>query len=144
MGNQRCQCRTYHTDIAAQLLPAGDATFQRLQQRIDELDQLTRQAPTSYNFDYDQIVAYGELISTTLIAGYLDSIGLNTRWIDIRRVIRTDANHREATVDFDATRQQAQQIIAPALTQCPLVITQGFIAATQSSHTTTLGREGSD
>lgn len=138
------QCRTYHTDIAAQLLPAGDATFQRLQQRIDELDQLTRQAPTSYNFDYDQIVAYGELISTTLIAGYLDSIGLNTRWIDIRRVIRTDANHREATVDFDATRQQAQQIITPALTQSPLVITQGFIAATQSGHTTTLGREGSD
>ena len=127
-----------------QLFADGDPTIRLINRRFDELDQLTQQAPTSYNHDYDQVVSYGELISTTLISGFLNSIGIRNRWVDIRQVIRTDSNHREATVDFETTRQQAQQVIGNELQTCPLLITQGFIAAAPSGDTTTLGREGSD
>ena len=138
------QSRNYHLDIAMQLFADGDPTIRLINRRFDELDQLTQQAPTSYNHDYDQVVSYGELISTTLISGFLNSIGIRNRWVDIRQVIRTDSNHREATVDFETTRQQAQQVIGNELQTCPLLITQGFIAAAPSGDTTTLGREGSD
>ena len=138
------QSRNYHLDIAMQLFADGDPTIRLINRRFDELDQLTQQAPTSYNHDYDQVVSYGEPISTTLISGFLNSIGIRNRWVDIRQVIRTDSNHREATVDFETTRQQAQQVIGNELQTCPLLITQGFIAAAPSGDTTTLGREGSD
>ena len=59
-------------------------------------------------------------------------------------MIRTDKNYREGIVDFEKTRELAQETIGKALATCPLVITQGFIAGTSEGTTTTLGREGSD
>ena len=140
------QCRTYHTDIAAQLLPTGDATFQRLQQRIDELDQLTRQAPTSYNFDYDQIVAYGELISTSIIHEYLSKCEIPTRWLDARQyVIAEDETHyRAANPDWDETRLRINKLNDEHIRGI-VCLTQGFIGGTaDGKHSVTLGREGSD
>lgn len=104
---------------------------------------------TSYNFDYDQVVSFGEIISTTIISEYLNYIAIPNRWMDVRDLIRTDANYREGHVDWAATRLLISNRLLPLLASRPegpqpVVITQGFIAGTVSKTTTTLGREGSD
>ena len=140
------QSKAYHFEIAEQLLDSKDETIFKLQALFNQLDKDSATEPTNYNYDYDRIVSYGELISTTLISGYLNSIGISNKWVDIRTVVRTDENYREGIVDFETTRCQAQDIIGKILenNDSGIVITQGFIAGTASGDTTTLGREGSD
>lgn len=137
----------YHLSIADSLFAdKGDATYGRLRELIGRLDEVSARKATNYNFDYDQTVSFGELISTTLISGYLNSIGISNVWVDVRDIIRTNENYREGIVDFDTTRRQAQETINSQFTthNSQLIITQGFIAGTAAGTTTTLGREGSD
>ena len=140
------QSEDYHFGIANELLDDDDATLVKLRELFAELERASASNPGNYNFDYDQTVSYGELISTTLISGYLNSIGISNVWIDVRNVIRTDENYREGIVDFESTRKQAQKIINSqfSIPNSQLIITQGFIAGTAKGTTTTLGREGSD
>ena len=140
------QTKKYHYDIATSLMDSDDPTFRKLENLFAQLNKATSQPATNYNYDYDQTVSFGELISTTLISGFLNSIGINSQWIDIRQVIRTNENYREGIVDFETTRRQAQEIINSTFNNLnlKLIITQGFIAGTGSGTTTTLGREGSD
>ena len=133
----------YHLSIADSLFAdKDDPTFGRLHELFSQLDEVSARKATNYNFDYDQTVSFGELISTTLISGYLNSVGISNVWIDVRDVIRTNENYREGIVDFDATRRQANSQLSTLNSQ--LIITQGFIAGTAAGTTTTLGREGSD
>lgn len=137
----------YHLSIADSLFAdKGDATYGRLRELFGRLDEVSARKATNYNFDYDQTVSFGELISTTLISGYLNSIGISNVWVDVRDIIRTNENYREGIVDFDTTRRQAQETINSQFTthNSQLIITQGFIAGTAAGTTTTLGREGSD
>ena len=137
----------YHLSIADSLFAdKGDPTFGRLRELFGQLDEVSARKATNYNFDYDQTVSFGELISTTLISGYLNSIGISNVWVDVRDVIRTNENYREGIVDFDTTRRQAQETINSKFKNqnSKLIITQGFIAGTAAGTTTTLGREGSD
>lgn len=137
----------YHLSIADSLFAdKGDPTYERLRELFGQLDEVSARKATNYNFDYDQTVSFGELISTTLISGYLNSVGISNVWVDVRDVIRTNENYREGIVDFDATRRQAQETINSQFTihNSQLIITQGFIAGTAAGTTTTLGREGSD
>lgn len=141
------QSFNFHIKIVEQLFEdTNDSTIGTIYNLFKELDRISSQKPTSYNYDYDQVVSFGELISTTIISGYLNSIGIYNKWIDVRKVIRTDENYREGIVDFETTRLQAEDIINTELksNNTQLIITQGFIAGTQSATTTTLGREGSD
>ena len=136
------QVYNYHIQIVQGLFPdANHPIYSELTRLFDQLKQKSSQAPSSYNFDYDQTVCFGELISTTIISHYLNSIHLENTWVDIRQVIRTDYNYREGHVDFVAT-QEASKVFDPSAAR--IYITQGFIAGTADGHTTTLGREGSD
>ena len=102
----------YHLSIADSLFAdKGDPTFGRLRELFGQLDEVSARKATNYNFDYDQTVSFGELISTTLISGYLNSVGISNVWVDVRDVIRTNENYREGIVDFDTTRRQAQETI---------------------------------
>lgn len=137
----------YHLSIADSLFAdKGYPTYGRLRELFGRLDEVSARKATNYNFDYDQTVSFGELISTTLISGYLNSIGISNVWVDVRDIIRTNKNYREGIVDFDTTRRQAQETINSQFTthNSQLIITQGFIAGTAAGTTTTLGREGSD
>ena len=93
-----------------------------------------------YDFVYDQIVSYGELLSTTIISAYLNDIGVTNTWLDVRSCIKTDSTYRDATVNWTLT----QESIKDAINTKSLTITQGFIGADDNNYTTTLGREGSD
>jgi aspartate kinase len=95
-----------------------------------------------YDFYYDQIVCIGELLSTAIISHYLNEININNTWIDVRDIIRTNNNFREAEIDWERTTAAVhnQKINESA----SIFITQGFIGATDENESTTLGREGSD
>nr|WP_322623183.1 aspartate kinase [uncultured Flavobacterium sp.] len=94
----------------------------------------------NYNFVYDQVVSLGEVLSTTIVSHYFNHIGLTNTWVDVRELIKTDNNYRDAIVDWDATMTN----ISSAVKKKTLNITQGFLGSDDNNFTTTLGREGSD
>lgn len=94
---------------------------------------------TDYNFIYDQIVGFGELISTKIVSVFLNESGIKNKWIDVRNYIKTDSNYRDACVNWDVTNTNIQK-----LNSKELFITQGFLGSNSKDKTTSLGREGSD
>ena len=91
---------------------------------------------------YDTIVAYGELISTTIISKYLNHIGMRNRWIDMRTTLLTNQRHKDANVDIKASKHRLRASIEN--TGVGVFVGQGFIGGAPDGTTTTLGREGSD
>lgn len=94
----------------------------------------------NYNFVYDQIVSYGEIISTTILSSFLNIQSVENVWIDARNLIKTDTTYRDAQVDWSATETNIKNHLKPGL----LYITQGFIGSDGNNFSVTLGREGSD
>ena len=136
------QVHSYHLQIIQGLFPNTDhPVYKDFDRLFTQLQEQTAHPATNYNYDYDQTVCYGELISTTIISHYLRSTGLENKWVDIRQVVRTNNHYREGIVDFDTT-QKASKVFQE--TDSMMYVTQGFIAGTSDGHTTTLGREGSD
>ncbi|MDT0605874.1 aspartate kinase [Croceitalea rosinachiae] len=93
-----------------------------------------------YAFVYDQVVGYGELLSTTIVSAYLNEVGLKNKWLDVRELIKTDNSYRDAQVDWVRTELE----ITKNVDTNALNITQGFLGSDENNFTTTLGREGSD
>ena len=93
-----------------------------------------------YNYIYDQMVSKAELISTKICSYYLSENGVRNNWLDVRKYIKTNSDHRRAEVDWDITCK----LIKNGINSSTLYITQGFIASDDKNNTTTLGREGSD
>lgn len=104
-------------------------------------DFLNSNKSEQHAFVYDQVVCYGELLSSTIVSLYLQENGVQNQWLDARNCIITDAKYRDATVDWEASMEGINaQVDKKAVT-----ITQGFIGSEkQNSFSTTLGREGSD
>lgn len=95
-----------------------------------------------YDYEYDRIISFGELLSTTIISAYLEKQGRKTKFIDIRNCLITDQNYRNACVDLELSAQLCRKTFT--FQDTFMYITQGFIAGTTTRQTTTLGREGSD
>lgn len=102
------------------------------------------QIPENYDFEYDQIVSFGEVLSTKILSAFLRDQGLNVKWADARNLIRTNNKYREAEVDWKRTEELITSNFLPAFSDVDIQITQGFIGHTSEAMTTTLGREGSD
>ncbi len=131
----------YHMEITSSLFEKGDVVFEKIKELFSELKGfLAWNKSPKYDFVYDQIVCYGELISTTIISAYLNKQGLTNTWLDARRLIKTDSSYRDGRVDWKAT----QVAIKDNVNLKGLSVTQGFIASDSNNFTTTLGREGSD
>lgn len=111
-----------------------DSTFTALKQRLNE------PVYGEYNFIYDQIVPFGEVISTQVVSAYLQSENYENTWLDARELIRTDNNHRFARVNWEKTSSQINKKVK---SNCCYVV-QGFIASCSEGISSTLGREGSD
>ena len=94
----------------------------------------------NYNFVYDQVIGFGELISTTIISHYLNEIGITNTWLDVRTFIKTYDYYRNSKVNWN----QTQGLISTRVDTSKLNITQGFLGSDSNNFTTTLGREGSD
>ena len=131
----------FHKNLMNDLFDKEDTVFKDIEILLGELSWfLARNTSQRYNYVYDQIICFGELLSTKIVSAYLTKIGVENNWFDVRNYIKTDSNYRDAKVDWDLT----QDIITNKLDRNKLNITQGFIAANDTENTTTLGREGSD
>lgn len=118
---------------------------EHLKDFFTEIEWLLHDKPVrEYDYYYDQIVCIGELLSTSIMSAYLNEAGIKNKWIDVRDFIRTDNNFRDAAIDWEITGQKVEAAIVPLFKEFDLVITQGFIGATDENESTTLGREGSD
>ncbi len=145
----------YHIGIAHELFPEKehpvyrelDSLFEKLRGHIRR-SHLTKGFILKYDFEYDQIVSYGELFSSTLLHHYLKSAGISNRLFDARDLIRTDTGYRDAKIDWTGTRQQIRaklgRYFSSVRKERQIGLTQGFIGRDPQGNTTTLGREGSD
>ena len=136
--------RDYHLEIAKELFADGNEKLERsLYEEFDALLKRVNIPPSlNYDFEYDQIVSTGEMVSTEILASYLNHVGKVTKWIDAGHYIRTNDTWREGEIDWELTRKLLPQ--AFQFTENSVCLTQGFIGATTFNLTTTLGREGSD
>ncbi|MBS1601282.1 MAG: aspartate kinase, partial [Bacteroidetes bacterium] len=140
------QIKDAHLTTAKYLLVRNYlAAETQLKDFFTEVEWLLHDRPVrDYDYYYDQIVCIGELLSTSIISAYLAESGIDNQWIDVRDIIRTDANFRDATIDWSYTRQKVNDEVRPLFDETPIVLTQGFIGSTSDNESTTLGREGSD
>ena len=124
---------------------AGEAVAGEVNDLFVEVEWILEDAPEdNYDYTYDQIVSIGELVSSRIVAAYLNHRGLPTHWLDARSVVLTDDLYRESWVQWSETEARAQRHARPLLDRGGFVLTQGFIGSTTENNTTTLGREGSD
>ncbi len=134
--------KKYHNQILLDLFEDDkNSVFKAVSDLFVELEHfLSHNKSPNYNFVYDQIVSYGELLSTTILSHYMNYRDLKTTWIDVRNYIKTDATYRDAEVDWEQTQKNISKIAKKKV----LHITQGFLGSDDNGFTTTLGREGSD
>ena len=136
------EVKAYHDQIITELwgnpveLPEVKKMFTELGNRIKGERSL------NFDYEYDQIVAFGELLSTQIISLYFNSIGLKNQWVDVRTCLKTDDVFREANIEWELSERLAKRVFT--FESEDLYITQGFVGATLTNQTTTLGREGSD
>ncbi|MBT3587219.1 MAG: aspartate kinase [Flavobacteriaceae bacterium] len=137
------QVYDYHFQIISDLFSnTSHPIFNVLLKYKNELQfLLENNKSNNHSFVYDQVVSFGELISTTIISHYLSNKGLENKFLDVRSCIKTNTDYRDAMVDWEET----QKNIVESVLKKGICITQGFIASENSHNfTTTLGREGSD
>jgi aspartate kinase len=134
--------RDFHASIIAELFTDRHIVFEKVATLFDELESKLSKTG-NYDEVYDQIVCYGELLSTVIVHQYLLTQKLRSQWADAREYIRTDKTFREGKVDWETTRPAIQRLRMD-LQQNNFIITQGFIGRTEDGLTTTLGRDGSD
>jgi aspartate kinase len=136
------EIKKYHNQILLDLFENDtESVFTTVNAQFSDLEYfLAHNKSPNYNFVYDQIVSFGELISTTILSHFMNFMGIKTHWLDVRNFIKTDANYRDAEVDWELTQKNIAKNVAPKI----LNITQGFLGSDENNFTTTLGREGSD
>jgi len=141
--------------------------LEQLSAFFTEVEWLLHDKPVKpFDYYYDQIVCVGELLSTCIVSHYLKEAAIKNTWLDVRDIIRTDNNFREATVDWKVTEEKVS-VVRCQMTESKITgneqfktgdelksvnvqlstnifLTQGFIGSTDENESTTLGREGSD
>ena len=131
----------FHISIMNDLFSQGSPIYAKVDSIFESLHKKLQAEPTmTYSFEYDQIVPFGELLSTTIVAEFLNENGFACEWTDIRKILKTDNTYREARVNFE----KSEVLVKEAFGNKKTYLTQGFIGSDENDLTTTLGREGSD
>jgi aspartate kinase len=141
------EVKQYHLDVMLALFDVANnraekhPVFWKVEGLFAELSSfLSLNKSPNYSFVYDQVVSFGELISTTIISQYLMEVGIRNTWLDVRNFIKTDAKYRDGNVNWEDTQINISEGVNKSL----LNITQGFLGSDSNNFTVTLGREGSD
>ncbi len=136
------EVKKYHNQILLDLFEdEKNEVFDAVNELFADLEYfLSHNKSPNYNFVYDQIVSFGELISTTILSHFMNFMNIETNWIDVRLFIKTDSTYRDAEVDWEITQKNISKNVKRKI----LNITQGFVGSDENGFTTTLGREGSD
>lgn len=136
--------RDYHLKIMGDLFPdKSHEIYSDVEETLGYLKSwLDNPHSDNYDYEYDQIVSIGEIISTQIVSAYLNTQGMQNVWVDARTIIRTDNTYRDARIDWDKTSELVRG--AMKFHKERIYVTQGFIGSTAENIATTLGREGSD
>ncbi|MEJ1223129.1 aspartate kinase [Sediminicola sp. 1XM1-17] len=132
----------YHNDILMDLFEnEKHPIYGRVKALFEEVQGfLAWNKSPKYSFVYDQVVGYGELVSSVILSAYFNEVGITNNWLDVREFIKTDDNYRDANINWEDTQKR----VTEGIDRSKLNITQGFLGSDENNFTTTLGREGSD
>ncbi len=136
----------FHKEILRQLFTdTNHSIYREVEVEFSALREMFKAPiPENFDFEYDQVVSLGEVVSTRIVNAYLQSEGVKSGWADARKLVRTDNKYREGEVDWNRTEALFQERFLPRFEECNVLVTQGFVGHTAEGFTTTLGREGSD
>ncbi len=133
----------YHQDIADELFADKQNCLPVLNKIFEEIKKYIKEGVgDDYDRWYDKLVSYGEIISTTIVSLFLNESGIENKWLDMRQLLVTDSNFREANVRMSESQSRLKK--ATDFSRTKIYIGQGFIGANIKGDPTTLGREGSD
>jgi len=149
--------KQHHINISKYLLVTKfNECLTQLADFFTEVEWLLHDQPVGgFDYYYDQVVCVGELLSTCIISHYLNEVKINNEWLDVRDLVRTDNNFRDAGIDWAVTSERIKMTVCScemtdkdssvnSHLSSNIFITQGFIGCTIDNESTTLGREGSD
>jgi aspartate kinase len=147
--------KNFHLAIIQELFKSTEhPVFAELEDLFEQLRgyladrQLTKGKKREYNFEYDQVVSYGEILATTIIDRYLSLAGIKSQKFDARKLICTGSEFRDAKVDWTLTekkiRSNMKAYFSGPVQSRKVAVIQGFIGGDREGNTTTIGREGSD
>jgi aspartate kinase len=149
-GDESCHTlfeaiKAYHFEVLNELFEDHhNPVFNDVANTFVEIEWLLEEeAGDPADYLYDQIVSIGEMVSTKIVAAYLNQVGIFSIWVDARNYIKTDNNYKDANVNWEKTTQEIQKHL-PTFLDKGIVVTQGFVGSTSENFTSTLGREGSD
>jgi len=135
--------KNFHLDIARQLENKPEEITAVLLPILDRLFEIVSGENSNYyDKDYDDIVSFGEYLSTKLISTYLNLNGYGNEFSCAIHLVKTDDSFREGKVNWEETEKAISCFVAEHPNKT--IITQGFIGGTMNGEVTTLGREGSD
>ncbi|HEX2920050.1 MAG TPA: aspartate kinase [Bacteroidales bacterium] len=133
----------YHNNVMQELFPVCNPVINDVHEAFKNLGYHLGSLPSGdYDMDYDQIVSYGEIWSTLIVAGYLGTIIPGVRWKDIRKLLITDDRYRDANINWEESYNRICKEFN--FRNERMYVTQGFIGGNADGYSTTLGREGSD
>lgn len=143
------QLRERHLQIAISLFGEkyGDGTADSLQECFSDLEQLVHCVSILQELTprtLDQFVSFGEICSSLLLFQELRHQGAPANLVDARNILVTDETFGKAIPLFKLTKRKARILLSPLLKKNQIIVTQGFIGATRSGVTSTIGRGGSD
>jgi aspartate kinase len=142
------ELKTFHFNLLDELFESKKhPIYQDLHNTFVEIEwQLEDEPVGTFDFEYDQMVGIGEMLSTKIVSAYLNEVSCKNNWVDVRSLIRTDNSYRNAKVDWEISEEQIKYELDKIFSnkENGIVITQGFVGSTSENFSTTLGREGSD
>ena len=136
--------KEYHMEIMSGLFEdKGNKAYVDIEEVFGDLaDRLGEEPTLNYDYDYDQVIGFGEILSTKIIAHYLGHAGLKAKWIDVRKSLKTDNTFREGRIDWELSTGLVKKNFV--FNGENFLVTQGFLASNMNNQTVSLGREGSD
>lgn len=139
----------YHSELQQLIVEHQDickALFGEQPQEVSnwflQLEEVLKKPGKNWLQFYDEVIPYGELISTSIVYHYIQE-HISCQWLDARSCVKTNSFFTEANVDWQLTEHFISRDVSEMLQHGP-VVTQGFIGSDLTGKTTTLGREGSD
>ncbi|CAI8372652.1 MAG: Bifunctional aspartokinase/homoserine dehydrogenase 1 [Flavobacteriaceae bacterium] len=131
----------FHIKILNELFTENHAIYKIIKEDFMEIYNFFKKNKSpNYNFIYDQIISYGEILSSKILNEYLNTIGIKSSFKDVRELIKTDSYYRNSNINWEVTKKN----ILAANFNPNITLTQGFIASNEDNFTTTMGREASD
>jgi aspartate kinase len=139
------QIRNYHLQIVNDLFPdKSHRIYSELEGVFFAVMNTYKLSNEDYDYQYDQMVGLGEILSSKILSYYLQQTGISNQWVDVKTCIATDSTFREGNVNWSLSEINIREIAKSVFSTHRCLVTQGFIGGDDKGRMVTLGREGSD